>query len=524
VEDSRLMHILGLNLGHDGQFAVLQGNRLVGSYEQEKDSGKRYAHLSASTLIECLLMLDNPPDVVALSGWHDDYSLAVHRPSAAPYFGAQRSPGVAAKFVGDDISLLRVTHERSHLMCSLGLSAWAGGNEELTAIVYEGHLGHIYRISPAGEVLERREVLKEAGARYAGLMAIADPDYSDTLDGPKLEYAGKLMALEAFGSNQPSGDVEKLVLDLLNRSTVYPINKQRYSDSPVFNAGIDSNRLADAARMMSQLIWARFNSALIALRNSPGRLLIGGGSGLHCGWNTRFAESSLCSEVFVPPTTNDSGVALGGAIDAFYLYNGAQPIDWHPQAGRDFVLDIAVPAGWTCRKTSPDELARLLASDHLLAWVSGRCEIGPRALGGRSILGAPFDRRTRERLNEAKAREWFRPVAPVCRAQDASAYFDGCVDPFMLRFAAVREPDRLAAVAHHDRTARVQAIPTGSNAPLEALLDSFGAATGVPVLCNTSLNYRGRGFINRLSDLLDLCGRIGVAHAFVNGLLYEHEA
>jgi predicted NodU family carbamoyl transferase len=136
-----------------------------------------------------------------------------------------------------------------------------------------------------------------------------------------------------------------------------------------------------------------------------------------------------------------------------------------------------------------------------LGWVSGKYEIGPRALGNRSILAAPFEADTRERLNGIKQREQFRPIAPVCLDEDAAKWF-GCdhPSPFMLytyRAATIE----LAAVTHVNRTARIQTVSALSNRPLFELLTAFKALTGYGVLCNTSLNFKGKGFINTASDL-----------------------
>jgi predicted NodU family carbamoyl transferase len=146
-------------------------------------------------------------------------------------------------------------------------------------------------------------------------------------------------------------------------------------------------------------------------------------------------------------------------------------------------------------------LADLLATDLILGWVSGKYEIGPRALGNRSILAAPFHSATRVRLNEIKQREQFRPIAPVCLEEDAAQLF-GCdrSSPFML-YTYRAETDALAAVTHVNRTARIQTVSVESNRNLYQLLTSFKAHTGYGVLCNTSLNFNGRGFINKMTDL-----------------------
>ena len=146
-------------------------------------------------------------------------------------------------------------------------------------------------------------------------------------------------------------------------------------------------------------------------------------------------------------------------------------------------------------------IADMLANDLILGWVSGKYEIGPRALGNRSILAAPFRESTRVRLNEIKQREQFRPIAPVCLEEEAARWF-GCdhASPFMLYTHRART-DALAAVTHVNGTARIQTVSSETNRNLYELLIAFKARTGYGVLCNTSLNFKGRGFINKIDDL-----------------------
>jgi predicted NodU family carbamoyl transferase len=122
-------------------------------------------------------------------------------------------------------------------------------------------------------------------------------------------------------------------------------------------------------------------------------------------------------------------------------------------------------------------------------------------MGNRSILASPFQDSTRVRLNEIKQREQFRPIAPVCLEEDAARWF-GCSkpSPFML-YTHLVSTDALAAVTHVNGTARIQTVSPFTNSPLYKLLLAFKSLTGYGVLCNTSLNFKGKGFINSIADL-----------------------
>jgi predicted NodU family carbamoyl transferase len=147
-------------------------------------------------------------------------------------------------------------------------------------------------------------------------------------------------------------------------------------------------------------------------------------------------------------------------------------------------------------------VARYIEAGNIIGWACGRYEMGPRALGNRSILAAPFTRDTTDRLNKIKRREGYRPIAPIALESDAHRWFTGSVeDPFMLYFNQVTS-DELQAITHVDGTARTQTVTHERNERIAQLLEAFRDITGFSVLCNTSLNNNGRGFINRTSDLL----------------------
>jgi predicted NodU family carbamoyl transferase len=170
--------------------------------------------------------------------------------------------------------------------------------------------------------------------------------------------------------------------------------------------------------------------------------------------------------------------------------------------------------------TNYELIADMLANDLILGWVSGKYEIGPRALGNRSILAAPFQESTRVRLNEIKQREQFRPIAPVCLEEEAARWF-GCdhESPFMLYTHHVRT-DALAAITHVNGTARIQTVSSVSNRNLYDLLIAFKARTGYGVLCNTSLNFNGRGFINKIGDLSEYVSKHNLDGFVVEGRTY----
>ena len=152
-------------------------------------------------------------------------------------------------------------------------------------------------------------------------------------------------------------------------------------------------------------------------------------------------------------------------------------------------------------------LADLLADGRIIGVVRGRSEFGPRALGHRSLLADPSRPEIKERMNALKHREWWRPVAPMVAHEDMVRIFEEQVWSPYMSFAPRLQPRlnmALPAIAHFDGTARVQTVAADQDPWLHALLRAVAHRTGFAVLCNTSLNTRGKPILNRLSDALAL--------------------
>jgi carbamoyltransferase len=135
---------------------------------------------------------------------------------------------------------------------------------------------------------------------------------------------------------------------------------------------------------------------------------------------------------------------------------------------------------------------------------SGAAEFGPRALGNRSLLADPREQDIKDRVNEIKQRQRFRPFAPVILSEHVDEFFDmpagWDLSPYMQSVARCRRPDLYPAIVHHDGTSRVQTVEPDSRSGIRQLLESWHAATGCPMLLNTSLNIRGEPMVNDRSD------------------------
>ncbi len=499
------MRIVSYNVGHDGATALIEDGRLTWCLEGEKDNGLRHAMLSPTLFVRSLQGAQLA-DVLAISGWHREAGRFQGRPIDGGYLGldqgARRDTSLTVG--GKGVRQFASSHERSHLMCSYGMSPFEQG-EPCYALLWEGVIGSFYHIDSRVRITRICEVMREPGHKYSLLYSIADPSARSSATDIRLDDAGKLMALAAYGRAATANERQR---ELIERILSLPrvtgtAHKEALRDTELFDIGVESQPFKDVARLFTDALFERFHaSARQHLR--PGLpLLIAGGCGLNCEWNTRWKECGLFRDVFVPPCTNDSGVALGAGIDALHLYSGRAKIDWSVYAGEEFVVDTDAPAAIAREPLDLRVVSELLNEGAVIGWVQGRYEIGPRALGNRSILAAPFKAEMRERLNSIKQRERFRPIAPICMAEELDRHFEHTgASPYMLYFQRVKSP-QLAAVTHVDGTARAQTVSAQQNPQMHALLAEFRRSSGFGVLCNTSLNFKGYGFINRMSDLVE---------------------
>lgn len=265
-----------------------------------------------------------------------------------------------------------------------------------------------------------------------------------------------------------------------------------------------------------------------AVRPKDVHLSMVGGFALNCPTNGHLMRRFGFKSFTAPPVVNDSGMALGMGLH--HAHQAERNITF--KLGTAFygrhhspVAQTLLASSPSCRIASidavrPEEMLEDILKGPLV-WFDGNAEIGPRALGHRSLLADPRHLDQKDRLNRIKGREWWRPVAPIVIAESARDWFalDG-PSPFMLQAVSVH-PHRRAqvpAICHLDGTARVQTVTPEDNPALAALLRTFAEQTGVPILCNTSLNDKGEPIIDEPERALAFAYEKGLEVAYICGL------
>ncbi len=232
-------------------------------------------------------------------------------------------------------------------------------------------------------------------------------------------------------------------------------------------------------------------------------LCLAGGVTLNCVTNRVAFEQSDFKQLYVQPAAHDAGTAIGAA---YFIWNqtldnlARTPMDhaYYGPAYDDAALEKALKARnltYSREDNIEARVAKLLTDDNIVSFFQGRMEVGPRALGNRSLLADPRDPDMQGVLNrKVKHREYFRPLAPSVLAEEAHAWFnigkDNEATDFMLMIYSVNEgvKDKIPAVVHTDGTSRIQTVRTDTNPRYHRVISEFNKLTGVPMLLNTSFN------------------------------------
>ena len=267
------------------------------------------------------------------------------------------------------------------------------------------------------------------------------------------------------------------------------------------------------------------------------QLCVAGGVAHNCTLNGEIYRSGLFDEVFFQPVAHDAGLAIGAAFEVLHRIDARAPrvplthLYLGPSIGTSDAIGRELSA-WgelvTIEElTNPSErAAQLIAGGAVIGWVQGRSELGPRALGNRSILADPRPASNKEIINQMiKKREGYRPFAPSVTEEAVETYFDVTKDrlglPFMILTVNVKERFRseLGAITHVDGTARVQTVSRLTNPSYWALLERFGQLTGFPIVLNTSMNNNAEPIVDSVEDAVVCYLTTGLHHLVVGNYL-----
>ena len=251
------------------------------------------------------------------------------------------------------------------------------------------------------------------------------------------------------------------------------------------------------------------------------RILLVGGCSLNIKLNTEVYLRTK-KEVFISPVSGDCGISLGASMSDIDL-NKFEPFNNSFIGLKCSYAILPYIEKYNPRKINSIELAEKLAKGKIIATIVGRIEAGPRSLGNRSLLANPLQKGIKDKLNEIKEREFFRPIAPIVTDKMQNVYFEKVPASKYMSFAPKIKSEfktSLSEIVHYDGTCRIQTV-TKEDAFIYELINDFGKLTGTEILINTSFNVKGKPIVNNLIDAFKLLETTTIDGLYIDSLFFE---
>ena len=539
------MLICGIKFGHDGTVALIEGDTLVFSVEMEKlNNGIRHCPLFDLEAVFSILSGYGHSiadiDHFVIDGWHPGKDVFKWRDKAirlprAGYIQTPLDRDLLEFTQGrhEEFSYSSYPHYAGHAIGAYCTSPFAPDQESSFILSWDGGMvPYLYYFDAARDAIENLGPLfSVVGDLYAEMAAGLGPFSANPSQWETLGTPGKIMAYVAHGREQEDllSQLREFASTLpgLNDATlrqIYPANLDflhRVKDTPLFKAADGDNVIASYHGFIERRLLESLEAKTKEFSGYARNLCYAGGCALNIKWNQAIRETGLFHEMWIPPFPNDAGSALGTACCAMLTQARVKTLKWSVYSGPEFQLN-QTDNGWEARECSLRELAELIhRSDEPVLFLGGRAELGPRALGNRSILAPATRGSMKDILNEVKGREGYRPVAPICLQSHAPEIFNpGVADPYMLYDHQVRDAwkEKIPAIQHLDGTARLQTVNANEHPQVFELLTQYHGLSGVPLLCNTSANFHHKGFF---PDLYSATSWGKVNYVWSNGRLFS---
>lgn len=521
------MIICGVKITHDAAVALIDEGKLVFSIEMEKlGNADRHSRIDDMSQIFDIIRehgyRSSDIDCFSIDGWRKTDKLKPWhgqnvRVQLAPYRRGfvTADPLQAHNYRISDFNYMSFPHYTGHVVGGYCSSPFAEQGEDSYVLTWDGAMfPYLYYVRAGScEVQSLGPVFNFLGDAFHTIAQRFSP-FDAPMEFPAtLSLPGKIMAYIARGTVRSDlldemessyRDVEKDLIEKIPHldDEVFsePLGRQFldvYSRTLKPNGVVDADALATWHAFLERLLLVSLEQKLREQPWPANNLIFVGGCALNIKWNRALRDRGLAKTFWVPPFPNDAGAAIGAACCAWATRRGLTPISWSVYSGPELKPGSTVP-GWTAVASSPRDLAALLfETNEPVAVLHGRAELGPRALGNRSLFASPVDARMKNRLNEIKNREDYRPIAPICLEHRATEIFEpGDPDPYMLFEHDVKAEwkAKIPAVCHEDGTARVQTVNQEQNPVVFEVLTEFEKLSGIPLLCNTSANQPGKGF------------------------------
>lgn len=538
---------LGISLSHNGSACLLHNDKLVVAIQEERLTRTKRHALTAGSYMHCV------PYCLAAAGIDlaeiDIIALACLSLDGRAINNLKNNPQFAT--INEHVSIFQFPHHQSHAAYSVATSAvsnaavlvvdgqgtslqtWSKdekkaltkgeyeiGKEyfEVASIYYfqQGQFTPLFK-QAASAVHKNTHSIHGLGAMYEKA--------SRTIFGDQ-QQNGKVMGLASLGS--PTLPIDTFHTSSADGSLTFSCPKsvfdlEKINSSQWSGLGFKSNEAQNlAASVQAALEHGMLHYADLAKSlTNEGTLVLGGGVALNGVANERLLRELNFEQVFFPPAVEDSGNAIGAAYLAVWEKQGwRQPErQQRDSVGRcysdeDIKQSVKLNPFVICEPildSKIEQAVERLCNNQILGWFQEGSELGPRALGNRSILSDARPTNAKMRLNvRVKHREMYRPFAPIVLESEAENWFDltsmqgkpvASNSPFMTRVVPINK-DKLSIIpgaAHVDGTGRFQTVSEANGAIFD-LLTAFYEKTGVPILINTSFNLAGEPIVESPAD------------------------
>ena len=485
------MNYIGISCGfHDAALSVIddKGNVLFAGHSERYSKNKHDSHLCLPLITDAKSYMDS-----------DDYQVHYYERPWVKYLRQLRSGeprslrNLSAKnVIGSSIVVHQLDnktiHTHNHHLSHAAAGFQTSPYDDATVVVIDA-IGEFDTISIYNAWYDKNgkaQYKKLWGQHYPHSIGLFYSAMTQRVGLRPLDEEYILMGMAAYGKPNLKKELKE-ISDTLVKS---------YKDITFkhnLHIGVPDNFLEDVDDMdianSTQLITEQLITAVISkarMLGSSKNLVYGGGVALNCLANRLLGN--FYENIWIMPNPGDAGSSLGAACLGY-----RKRVNWD----NSFI-------GHCIEGSYPvNSILDYLLSDRIVGVASGRAEFGPRALGNRSLLADPRGTEIKDKVNEIKRRQKFRPFAPVILEEYADDYFDmprGFSNSrYMQIIARCRHPDLFPAIIHADNTSRVQTVPKDGSG-IRELLEKWYVLTGCPMLLNTSLNIRGEPMVNDRKD------------------------
>ena len=371
-------------------------------------------------------------------------------------------------------------------------------------------------------------LLSKVNADFGGPYGDIGSPISEIRPGPdskehSLAYAGKVMGLCAYGT--PNTDWYKPMIEYYKTNNIHELGQKINLDTS-FNA-LSGQQSYDLAAT-SQAIFENGMMNLIKHfhKDCETNIVLVGGCALNVLFNQKLSDHLKGTKfsLYVPPNPNDCGLALGQ-----FLLEHPYALTGKPVTYRGFEL-LDSDGLWeystkrNAKRTDTKEIVKLLKQGKIIGIIQGYSEVGPRALGNRSIICDPSIPNMKDIINsKVKFREWYRPFAPVCRLEDKDTYFENACESVYMSYAPTVKAEyreKLRSVTHVDNTARLQTVTKQQHSFFYDILSELSNINEIPIILNTSFNVKGKPILTTIEDALHVLDTTQLDYVVAEGILF----